>query len=73
MRDAALPQIVDARGLFRLLFCFVQGGQQHRRQNGDNGDYYQKFNEGESPGPFARAAQAGRPAKKRHFRPAIDG
>jgi hypothetical protein len=36
---------LDPQGLF---FGFGQNRQQQRRQNGDNGDYYQQLDQGEA-------------------------
>ena len=38
-------EIADTPGTFSPLPCFLQGGQEHGRQNGDNGDDNKEFNQ----------------------------
>ena len=56
-----LPQVVQALDLFRLGLGPTQGGQQHARQDRDDGDDDQKLDEGEGANQTAcRGWPAGR-------------
>jgi hypothetical protein len=48
--------MVEAMNALSLLFGFGQGRQEHRGENGDDRNYYQKFNEGE--GLFGSASDS---------------
>src|SRR5207247_50346 len=51
--DAHLLEVVHARDAFGAFLGPGQGGQQQRRQDGDDRDNHQQFNESKSAGPSA--------------------
>ena len=54
--QSQLPLIIETGRLLRTVFCRRQCRQQHRRQNGDDGNDHQQFNQREAARllPFAR-------------------
>ena len=50
--QARLFQVVVAGGFQRLDFGFAQRGQQHRRQDRDDGDHHQQLDQGKSSRGF---------------------
>ena len=47
----AKPQLAHVAGAdrrLRLDLCPVQGREQHRRENRDNGDHYEQFDKGKA-------------------------
>ena len=61
--DSHLAQIGEAIGLERGLLGFGEGGKEHGRQNGDDGDHDQQLDQGEG----APAATFGLPRWEREF------
>lgn len=53
--DAALAQVGHALGVASFLFSAGQGWQEHRRENGNDGDDDEQFDQGESAFGFHRA------------------
>jgi len=53
-RQPQLSIIVDAIGPGRFILGLGQGGQQHGREDGDDGDDHQQFNEGKGAAAWAR-------------------
>src|SRR5206468_11449045 len=52
--EPPLLHIIQASGVLSLGLCFGKGGEQHGSQNGNDGDDYEKFNEGKSSTKFSR-------------------
>ena len=42
-RQTELLQVVDTSRMSSLFFCLGEGGEEQRRQNGDDGDDHQQF------------------------------
>ena len=58
--QSAVAKVVEAKGLFALFFGSGQGGEEHAREDRDNGDHDQQLDQREGAAAWFGSGEKGR-------------